>query len=149
MNELAHHKEVTTWMKRVYPKVIFRTDYSAGLKLTRGQASTHYKLQHGKGYPDLFIALPVGEYAGLYIELKALDTGLILKDGTLTTDKHVRKQYGVLVKLHEAGYASTFAEGHTEAKEIIRAYMNAEKIYPYKYKMRPVVDKPKNNDDIF
>lgn len=148
MTELQHHKEVTQWLKRAYPKVIFRTDYSAGLKLTPGQARMQKKMQSGDGYPDLFIAKPHGDYSGLYIELKALNTGLVLKDGSLTTSEHPRKQFGVLMRLSEAGYAATFAEGHTEAKAIIKAYFKGEKIYPHKYLTKKPVDKSED-DEVF
>lgn len=130
MNELAHHKEVTKWMKRKYPKIIFRTDYSAGLKLTPGQAKMHYALQHSKGYPDLFIAHPSKHYAGLFLELKTPEAALLLKDGTISNAQHIQSQAKMLAKLRAEGYAATFAQGHQHAKMIIESYLKDEMIQP-------------------
>jgi|JI10StandDraft_1071094.scaffolds.fasta_scaffold335963_2 hypothetical protein len=131
--ELQHHKEVTKWLKRNYPKMIFRTDYSAGLKLTIGQAKTHYALQSGRAYPDLWIAQPVGVYHGLYLELKKDGEKIILNDGTLTKDKHIREQAKVLEDLARLGYAAAFAVGHTQAKQIIKDYLAGQAIHPVIY----------------
>lgn len=131
--ELQHHLEVATWLKRKYPDVIFRTDYSAGLKLTIGQAKVHNRLQHGKGYPDLWIAKAIYPFHGLYIELKKDGTTIILKNGQLTADKHIREQAVVLGSLFRAGYGAAFAIGHLQAKQIIDDYMKGEVVYPLKY----------------
>ena len=142
MNELEHHKEVARHLKRKYPKTIFRTDYGAGLKLTVGQARTQARLQQGRAYPDLFIAEPIGEYHGLYIELKTPDTQLkrtkpsrkILKgDSDIRKpgdwwDKHIQEQAETLQKLAQKGYASCFALGHLHAKGIIDDYMSGGEI---------------------
>lgn len=137
--ELQHHLEVAKWLKRVHPKIIFRTDYSAGLKLTAGQAKTHYRLQKGKGYPDLWIAKPAGVYHGLYIELKKDGEVIVLQNGQLTADKHVREQAGVLEDLARQGYAAAFAVGHLQAKEIITEYLTGKAaIYPLKY-VTPII----------
>lgn len=140
--ELQHHKEVTKWLKRNYKDLIFRTDYSAGLKLTIGQAKTHYALQSGRAYPDLWIAKPVGVYHGLYIELKKDGVKIILNDGSLTTDKHIREQAKVLEYLARQGYAAAFAVGHTQAKQIIKDYMAGRAIHPVMYQF---VDHVKDN----
>lgn len=130
MRELDHHKEVAKWLKRKYPKLIFRTDYAAGLKLTTGQAKVHRSLQSGKSYPDLFIAKPVGPYHGLYIELKSDTEKLILNDGSFTKEKHIREQAVMLEQLMSQGYASTFAVGHQQAKNIIDNYLRGGHFMP-------------------
>ena len=146
--ELQHHKEVTKWLKRNYKDVIFRTDYSAGLKLTIGQAKTHYALQSGKNYPDLWIAKPVGVYHGLYIELKKDGVKIILNDGTLTTDKHIRGQAKVLEDLARQGYAAAFAVGHTQAKQIIKDYMAGQAIHPVIYQFVDHVKEHGGEEDL-
>jgi hypothetical protein len=132
--ELQHHLEVAKWLKRkknIIP--IFRTDYAAGLKLSKGQAKTHHRLQSGKSYPDLFIPKPVGAYHGLYLELKTPDAGVVLKDGSITTRQHIRDQLDVLRTLQELGYAAAMVIGHTQAKQAIEAYLSGAKIFPHLY----------------
>lgn len=146
--ELQHHKEVTKWLKRNYKDVVFRTDYSAGLKLTIGQAKTHYALQSGKSYPDLWIAKPVGVYHGLYIELKKNGVKIILDDGTFTKDKHIREQAVMLEKLAGQGYAATFAVGHTQAKQIIKDYMAGQAIHPVLYQFVDHVKEHGGEDEL-
>lgn len=132
--ELQHHLEVAKWLKRkkrIIP--IFRTDYSAGLKLTAGQAKNHTRMQSGRGYPDLWIPKPVGEYHGLFIELKRNRDDILNKDGSLSGAKHIREQLAVLIQLRDLGYAAAFAVGHSQAKQVINDYLAGEKIFPQKY----------------
>lgn len=87
--EASVHYQVAQYLKSAYPKVIFRTDFAAGIKMTMGQAVKHASLQSGRAYPDLFIAEPkikiireehnfgrdersvwYSTYSGLFIELK-------------------------------------------------------------------------------
>lgn len=132
--EMQHHLEVAKWLKRKKQQVpIFRTDYAAGLKLTKGQAKTQFRLQSGRAYPDLFIPVPVGKYHGLYLELKTPTAGVILKDGTITKDKHVREQLEVLRTLHGLGYGAGMVIGHSQAKQAIEAYLNGAHIFPHLY----------------
>jgi hypothetical protein len=150
--ELDHHLEVAKWLKRRKRQVpIFRTDYAAGLKLTGGQARNHTRLQSGPGYPDLFIPKAVGEYHGLYIELKKDRDAILNKDGSMKADKHLRQQLKVLMQLRDDGYAAAFAVGHTQAKQVINDYFAGQKIFPQKYllpdapadlKLEPVDDLP-------
>lgn len=58
------------YLRYNYKDIIWRFDLAADLKLTIGQARKHKRLQQHRGYPDLFIAEPRGEYHGAYIELK-------------------------------------------------------------------------------
>lgn len=67
-----------------------------------------------KGFPDLFIYEPVGEYHGLAIEMKALN-------GKPTMD-----QLKCLGALKQRGYAAYIAYGANQAIRIIEAYMNGE-----------------------
>lgn len=132
--ELQHHLEVAKWLKRKKALVpIFRTDYAAGLKLTAGQAKNHSRMQSGPGYPDLFIAKPVGQYHGLYIELKKDRDAILNKNGSMKSDPHIRQQLAVLLKLKELGYAAAFAVGHIQAKQVINDYLNGHVIFPQLY----------------
>jgi hypothetical protein len=136
-SELQHHLEVAKWLKRKKRLIpIFRTDYAAGLKLTPGQAKNHYRLQSGPGYPDLFIPVPVGQYHGLFIELKKDRDAILTRDGKkLLSNDHIQKQTAVLHTLMELDYAATFAVGHTQAKQVITDYLDGKTVQPMTYLM--------------
>ena len=124
--ESTIHQMVVDYLKIQYPGVIFRTDFSAGVKMTMGQAIKHKALQEGRGYPDLFIAEPAqlaGEwYHGLYLELKRDGVRLMKKDGSWANE-HFAEQYAYMKRLSERGYRCTFAVGFDDAKDQIDKYM--------------------------
>ena len=111
------------YLRYNYKDIIWRFDLAADLKLSIGQARKHKRLQQHRGYPDLFIAEPRGEYHGVYIELKKAGTRIYKKDGTLVADQHVREQFDVLEQLRKRGYMAEFACGFDEAKKIIDEYL--------------------------
>lgn len=126
------HLQVAEYLRRQYPKVIFRTDFAAGIKMTPGQATKHKRLQSGKSYPDLFIAEPrsngqLGSFGGCYIELKAEDAVLYRKDGTLSQSEHIQAQAEVLIQLAAKGYKADFAQGFDDAKKKIDDYLGGIK----------------------
>ncbi len=63
------------------------------------------------GVPDLFLALPRGEYAGLWIEMK-------VKDGKLTKLQEVW-----LNRLDYAGYRAVCCYGFKQAIDVINTYL--------------------------
>lgn len=67
-----------------------------------------------KGFPDLFIYEPIGEYHGLAIEMKALN------------GKPTMEQLTWLSDLKARGYAAYIAYGADQAIRIIEAYMKGE-----------------------
>lgn len=125
--EAILHRQVCDYIRYRYPTALFRTDFAAGIKMTIGQAQTHKRLQHGRAWPDLFIAEPryskdtKDMYSGLFIELKA--TNIYKKDGTLLANPHVQEQHEVLSQLAARGYKAVFAVGFEEAKKHIDAYL--------------------------
>ena len=80
-------------------------------------------IQGGKGWPDLFISVPKGDYLGLFLELKAEDTKLYKRDGSFTTP-HLAEQFEMLRNLKDCGYMAKFAVGFDSAKEVIDWYLN-------------------------
>ena len=114
------------YLRYNYKSIIWRFDLAADLKLTIGQARKHKRLQQHRGYPDLFIAEPRGEYHGAYIELKKAGTRIFKKDGTLVADEHIREQFDVLEQLRRKGYVAEFACGFDEAKRIIDEYLGGK-----------------------
>lgn len=131
MREHDIYTQIADYLRYAYPRVIYRFDLAADLKLTIGQASKHKRLQRYRGYPDLFIAEPrtvkIGDdkyqYAGLFLEIKKPGTRILTKDGRLVADAHIREQFDMLEDLRGRGYMAEFACGFDEAKEIIDRYM--------------------------
>ena len=117
------HQQVCDYLRYQYPNVIFRTDFSAGAKMTIGQAKKHKRLQSNRAYPDLFIAYPNNGYHGLFIELKADGVTIFKKNGDITANTHIKEQYAMLTRLEGLGYRACFAKGFDEAKRIIDDYI--------------------------
>lgn len=122
MTESVLHQQVVDYIKYQYPKVLFRTDFAAGIKMTIGQAVKHKKIQKCKSWPDIFIAAPRGNYAGLFIELKTDVYQVITKKGDIKKG-HIQHQLDVLEQLYTEGYAATFAYGFDMAKRVIDNYL--------------------------
>lgn len=130
--ELNIQLRVCKYLRDHYPEVIFHSDYSAGLGLTKSQAETNAKLQFSSGLPDLYIfatgrknkhGIP---YTGLVIELKADGVTVIVSrgqnKGMLTSDPHIRKQAGILQRLNGIGWYGNFAVGYQAAIDLIDWY---------------------------
>jgi hypothetical protein len=121
IGEKLVHYQVVQYLKLQYPDVIFRTDFAAGLKMTIGQARQHKILQSSRAYPDLFIAKPVGNFHGLYIEIKNAE--IYKKDGDLKKDEHLQEQAEMLYRLRKLGYEAKFGIGFEECRSIIDKYL--------------------------
>jgi hypothetical protein len=65
-----------------------------------------------------------GNYCGLMIEMKRVDSGTFLKDGSLSTQKHVQEQAEMHEFLRGLGWSVCFAEGFEEAKRKFEEYIN-------------------------
>ena len=129
------HLKVCDYLRKNYPNVIFRTDFSSGMRMTPAQAAKHKKFQKSRAWPDLFIAesgfvkfkegpLIVNlRKNGMFLELKAEGTQLYKKDGTLRKNKHVEEQAEMLEKLNKAGYCAMFAVGYKDAICKIEQYL--------------------------
>lgn len=133
------HLRVCDYLRKNYPDVLFRTDFSSGMKMSPGQAAKHKKFQKSRAWPDLFIAESgVVEFKedgliahlrknGMFLELKAEGTRLYKKDGTLRKNKHIEEQSEMLDKLNESGYYARFAVGYDQAIRIITDYLGEPK----------------------
>lgn len=129
--ELLHLK-VCDYLRKNYPDVLFRTDFSSGMKMTPGQAAKHKKFQKSRAWPDLFIACPDQDgweikQCGLFLELKAEGTKLYKKNGEMVANKHYREQAEMLEKLCSNGYIAEFAVGYEQAIQIITEYLGEPK----------------------
>lgn len=124
------HDRAIKLLKRDYPGVIFRTDFASGMKLTKGQAAKHKRLQYRRGWTDIFIYQPVEretvlgpvKYAGLALEIKAADVKLKKRDTTWASD-HIQEQAEMMRELEAAGYACSFACGYEEIERVLQWYL--------------------------
>lgn len=122
------HLKVCDYLRKNYPDVLFRTDFSSGMKMTPGQAAKHKKFQKSRAWPDLFIACSDCDgweikQSGLFLELKAEGTKLYKKNGEMVANKHYQEQAEMLEKLRSNGYIAEFAVGYDEAIKIITEYL--------------------------
>lgn len=111
------------WLKHEHPGIRFRSDMQAGEKKSYGRVSLASILDPWKGWPDVAIYERRGEYCGLQIELKKLNSGVFLKDGSLSTGKHTQEQAEMHEFLRGLGWKVSFAEGAEEAKRIFLEYV--------------------------
>ena len=65
------------------------------------------------GVPDIFLAVPIGHYAGLFIEMK--------RAGKRTRTSPAQKK--VMHALRDLGYACVVCHGWQEAQNAIEAYL--------------------------
>ena len=135
------HLKVCDYLRKNYPDVLFRTDFSSGMKMTPGQAAKHKKFQKSRAWPDLFIAKPEKDifrdsfsgdkyfkfFGGLFLELKAEGIKLYKKNGEMVANKHYQEQAEMLEKLRSNGYAAGFAVGYDQAIQIITDYLGEPK----------------------
>ena len=133
------HLRICDYLRKNYPDVLFRTDFSSGMKMSPGQAAKHKKFQKSRAWPDLFIAESgVVEFKedglithlrknGMFLELKADGTKLCKKNGEMVANKHYREQAEMLEKLRKLGYCAEFAVGYDEAIRIITNYLGEPK----------------------
>ncbi len=121
--EKTIHRHLAEYLKLQYPGVIFRTDFSAGCKMTIGQAVQHKALQSGSAYPDVFIAEARHGYHGLYLELKRDVKEVFKKDGSLLSNPHIREQAAMMDRLNKKGYKALFACGFLHAKRVVDEYL--------------------------
>lgn len=124
MLEKDLHRLVCDYIRKLYPYVIFRTDFSSGMRMSIGMAKRHKALQYSNAYPDLFIAEPKGNYAGLFIELKTINNVVFKKDGSMRKNSHHEEQETMMLKLRGKGYKAEFGLGFGNTIKLINEYLN-------------------------
>ena len=113
-----------------YPNVIFNSDLAG--QNNSGRKTD--KLRSGRGFPDLFIYEPKGNYSGLFLELKKETP--YKKNGELKKQQqteligkvkvkydHLKRQSEIHEKLRKKGYSGDFVWTFDKAKIIIDNYM--------------------------
>jgi hypothetical protein len=122
MSEKTLHKAVCDYIRLQYPGVLFNSDLAGSMKLTIGQATAMKSLRSNRGFPDLVIYEPHGEWSGLFLELKTEGTKLNNKQGGWSTP-HISEQAECLRILTDRGYCAFFAVGFDMAKLMIDGYL--------------------------
>lgn len=112
------------WLKLQYPNVRFRSDIQSAGKLSPQMQNIKLIIDPFRGWPDIQIYHQVGNYCGLMIEMKRLDSGTFLKDGSLSSQKHIQEQAEMHDYLRNLGWSVCFAEGFEEAKNKFIEYIN-------------------------
>ena len=121
------HLKICDYLRKNYPDVLFRTDFSSGMKMTPGQAAKHKKFQKGRAWPDLFIAESNNFASGLFLEIKAEDVIVFNRNGKIRKNKHLIEQDKMLKELRKKGYRARFAIGYNQAIFEIQQYLGEPK----------------------
>ena len=121
MSEHDEQCAVVKWFKSQYPKyagcimAIPNGSHLAGTKQQRFAKVARAKKEGMKnGVSDLFIAVPCGEYHGMWLEMK---------DKGKTACSVSKEQKEHLALMTEFGYYSVWAAGFDAAKEQIDIYL--------------------------
>ena len=88
MSEYKTHKALANYIKLQYPEVIFTSD-SSGIRLSIGNAKKMLALKSTDKIPDMIILHPKGVYKSLIIEIKGKDKIPYLKNGEVSSSKHI------------------------------------------------------------
>lgn len=121
------HLKICDYLRKNYPDVLFRTDFSSGMKMSPGQASKHKKFQKSRAWPDLFIAESNTLASGLFLEIKAENVIVFKKNGEIRQNKHLIEQDKMLEELSKKGYRARFAIGYDQAIFEIQEYLGEPK----------------------
>lgn len=117
------YKALSTYLNLKHKGLIWRFDFSAGTKMSIGQAISHKSMNPHRGFPDFFLAEPKGVYHGLYIEIKKVGESPFKKDGLIKSNEHLKQQQDMLQKLHTKGYMTLFCTGLDECIKTIENYL--------------------------
>ena len=122
------HLKICDYLRKNYPDVLFRTDFSSGMKMSPGQAAKHKKFQKSRAWPDLFIAESNILASGLFLEIKAENVIVFKKNGEIRQNKHLIEQDKMLKELSKKGYRARFAIGYDQAIFEIQEYLGEPKL---------------------
>ena len=126
-NEENLHLRICDYLRKNYPDVLFRTDFSSGMKMSPGQAVKHKKFQKSRAWPDLFIAESNTLASGLFLEIKAENVIVFNTNGKVRKNKHLIEQDKMLKELRKKGYRARFAIGYEQAIFEIQQYLGEPK----------------------
>ena len=121
------HLKICDYLRKNYPDVLFRTDFSSGMKMSPGQAAKHKKFQKSRAWPDLFIAESNILASGLFLEIKAENVIVFKRNGEIRKNKHLIEQDKMLKELNKKGYRARFVIGYKQAIFEIQEYLGKPK----------------------
>lgn len=111
--EQIDHINLVNWFHHNYPELADDLHHFANeRKCTAQQGRTLKRMGVKKGVADFFLALPLGLYAGLWIELK-------VGKGKLSVE-----QSEFLHRKSQRGYIAIAVWGFEAAKELIKTYLD-------------------------
>lgn len=121
--EFTLQKQVCKFLDIQFPKALYLSDTVASVKLTAPQQIRNKSIQkEGFKCPDLLILEPVGNFKGLFIELKTETP--FKKNGEIKKNEHLEGQLKTINELKERGYHATFSWGFDMTIKIISDYFN-------------------------
>jgi len=123
MKESDLQLQICKFIKLQYPNVIFRSDFSSGMRMSIGMAMKHKSMQSSRSFPDLFIVHPASGRFGLFLEIKGSYNKVYKKDGQLKSSTHLAEQREMLDRLIILGYEAHFVFSLDNAIFIINRYM--------------------------
>ena len=108
------------YLKKNHPSVLFTADLS-GENVSIHQARKNKMQRSNRGFPDLMIFERNDSFGMLFLEFKKESP--YLKNGKLSTNKHIQEQNQVHEKLREKGYKVEFVWSLESAILIIENYI--------------------------
>jgi hypothetical protein len=113
---------VADYLRLQYPNAPYHIDFGSGAVLNKFQAIRQKRL-NASGWPDVFIAVPMSGFHGLFLELKREGSTVWLRNGKLSRNRHIQAQEAVLQSLRNQGYRAEFAIGYEQASNFICDYL--------------------------
>jgi hypothetical protein len=111
-SESNQQEIVIKYIRLAYPEALYCAS-AGGMRTSYLQAIKMKRTGYVKGFPDLFIYEPRGEFHGLAIEMKKL------KGGTASPEQKRWQD-----DLRNRGYCSYICKGNEEAIKVIDEYFN-------------------------
>jgi hypothetical protein len=111
-SEANQQEIVIKYLRLAYPDALYCAS-AGGMRTSYLQAVKMKRTGYVKGFPDLFIYEPRGEFYGLAIEMKK-------EKGGVASPEQKRWQE----QLRNRGYASYICKGNEEAIKVIDEYFN-------------------------
>ena len=153
-NEQSLQTQICSWMKLQHPKVIFKVDHGASQhKSSFIERQIYSKQSYKPGFPDFQIIKAVGNYNGLFLELKSDYNALFNKNGTLKrgSEDHLVNQYDFIKELRSEGYWADFCYDRLAAVLIIDSYLKGtpKEMNEYTYNSLTIAEKKEIEMDEF
>jgi hypothetical protein len=108
-SEASEQIAIINYLKAQYPNALYCAS-AGGLKTSYTQAARMKMMGYKRGFPDLQICEPIGQYHGLFIEMKK-------EDGYPSPEQKVW-----VSELEKRGYRALVCKGFEAAKKAIDDY---------------------------